>query len=83
MGLERNQAARFSFLLSIPVIALAGMLKAVELIQTQVQVDWVFIGMGVAVSAIIAYLTIAWFLRLLEKIGLCRLFGIAFYSVVS
>lgn len=70
MGLERNQAARFSFLLSIPVIALAGMLKAVELLQAEIPVDWSLISIGATVSAIVAYLSIAWFLRLLEKIGL-------------
>ncbi len=69
-GLERESAARFSFLLSIPVIALAGMLKAIELLQAQVSVDWGLMGIGAVVSAIVAYLSIGWFLRLLDKIGL-------------
>lgn len=69
-GLERESAARFSFLLSIPVIALAGMCKAIELLQSQLPVDWNLISIGVVVSAIVAYLSIGWFLRLLDKIGL-------------
>ena len=68
-GLEREQAARFSFLLSIPVIGLAGLLKLIELLQSQVQVDWGLISIGAGVSAVVAYLTIGWFLRLFEKIG--------------
>jgi undecaprenyl-diphosphatase len=69
-GLKREQAARFSFLLSIPVIALAGLLKAKELLQSQIPVDWSLISIGALVSAIVAYLSIGWFLRLLDKIGL-------------
>lgn len=69
-GLERESAVRFSFLLSIPVIALAGMLKAIELLQVQVEVDWVLIGIGATVSGLVAYLTITWFIRLLSKIGI-------------
>lgn len=68
-GLEREQAARFSFLLSIPVIGLAGMLKVMELLQSGALVDWSLIAIGAGVSAVVAYLTIGWFLRLFEKIG--------------
>ena len=34
MGLDRESAARFSFLLSLPIIAGAGAYKAVDLAQT-------------------------------------------------
>ncbi|WP_031435506.1 undecaprenyl-diphosphate phosphatase [Methylomarinum vadi] len=68
-GLRREQAARFSFLLSIPVIALAGMLHVIELYQSQEPVQWDLIALGAAVSGVVAYLTIGWFLRLLAKIG--------------
>lgn len=69
VGLECKQAARFSFLLSIPVIALAGLVKIVELIQSKIAVDWGLISIGFAVSALVAYCTIGWFLRC-DKIGL-------------
>lgn len=69
-GLKRESAARFSFLLSIPVIALAGLLKVLELLQSQAPVDWDLIAIGAVVSALVAYLTIAWFLRLLQRIGM-------------
>ena len=70
LGMSRSDAARFSFLLSIPVIASAGALKAVELARSQLPVDWAILAMGAAASAITAYLCIAVFLRLLDRIGL-------------
>lgn len=70
LGLTRDQAARFSFLLSIPVIALAGLVKTMGLIQSPEPVMWELILIGVTLSAVVAYLTIGWFLRLLDRIGL-------------
>ena len=69
-GLKREQAARFSFLLSIPVIALAGMVKGLELYRSAEPVMWDLIAIGTGISAVVAYLTIGWFLRLLDKVGL-------------
>jgi undecaprenyl-diphosphatase len=37
IGLDRESAARFSFLLAIPIIAGAGLLKGVDLAQTGFQ----------------------------------------------
>lgn len=69
-GLKREHAARFSFLLSIPVIALAGMVKGVELYKSAEAVMWDLITVGVCLSAVVAYLSIGWFLKLLDKIGM-------------
>lgn len=70
LGLKRDYAARYSFLLSIPVIGLAGSLKALELYQSDVVVSWDFMLIGAVISAVVAYLCIAWFLKLLNKIGM-------------
>ena len=70
LGLNREAAARFSFLLSIPVIFLAGSLKTIELVQAGIETNWFAILSGAAVSAISAYLCIHIFLKLLEKIGM-------------
>jgi len=69
-GLKREQAARFSFLLSIPVIFLAGMLKSYQLYQTTEPVQWQFMAIGASLSALVAYSTIAWFLKFLTKVGM-------------
>ena len=70
LGLSRNAAARFSFLLSIPVIFLAGGLKTIELIQAGTNTDWFALISGVSLSAISAFVCIHFFLKLLEKIGM-------------
>lgn len=70
MGLTRAGAARFSFLLSIPVIVLAGGLNTIELVQSSHPVDWTALGLGAAFSAISAYICIHLFLKMLERIGM-------------
>ncbi|CAA0088062.1 Undecaprenyl-diphosphatase [Halioglobus japonicus] len=69
LGMQRQSAARFSFLLSIPIIASAGLLKVWELATGGATVDWLLLGLGVVVSGISAYICIAAFLRLLDKVG--------------
>ena len=70
LGFERQDAARFSFLLSAPVILLATLFKGAELILGDTQVAWSELALGVAVSAIVAYLSIEFFMRFVTRIGL-------------
>jgi len=70
LGLTREAAARFSFLLSIPLIFLAGCLKTAELVASAQAVDWFSIILGVVFSALSAFLCITIFLKLLEKLGM-------------
>lgn len=70
LGLTRQAAARFSFLLSIPVIFLAGSLKTGELIIAETDANWSVLILGAVFSAISAYLCIVVFLKLLERIGM-------------
>lgn len=70
LGLSREAAARFSFLLSIPVIALAGGLKTTELVQSSNAVDWSTLISAAAFSAISAYICIFLFLKMLERMGM-------------
>lgn len=69
-GLSRQAAARFSFLLSIPVIVLAGALETRELLTTPVPIDWTAIALGTLIAAISAYACIRFFLALIERIGM-------------
>ena len=70
MGFGRECAARFSFLLSIPIIVAAASLKTFELIfESQAPVDWQSMIWGVVLSAVSAYLCITVFLKWLDKIG--------------
>jgi undecaprenyl-diphosphatase len=70
LGLSRSAAARFSFLLSIPVIVLAGGLNIIELARGTEVVDWNALIFGSVLSGIAAYLCIHLFLRLLERVGM-------------
>lgn len=70
LGFDRQASARFSFLLSIPLILAAGSLKGVELLGTSQAVDWMAMGVGVAVSGLTAYACIHWFLKLLDTLGM-------------
>ncbi|BCX82285.1 undecaprenyl-diphosphatase [Methylomarinovum caldicuralii] len=70
LGYDRLSAARFSFLLSIPVILLAGGVKTLDLLQSGGAVNWDLLLLGVATSALAAYGCIGWFLRLLERVGM-------------
>ncbi|HEX7047892.1 MAG TPA: undecaprenyl-diphosphate phosphatase [Gammaproteobacteria bacterium] len=70
MGLNRVAAARFSFLLSIPVTALAGMLETWEIMQSPAPADWETLGLGALLAFIAAYVCIHFFLKWLPKIGM-------------
>jgi undecaprenyl-diphosphatase len=67
-GLDRAAASRFSFLLSIPVIAGAALLLIVDLLQ-QTQVDWVGLLYALLVAMVTAFACIHWFLGIITRIG--------------
>jgi undecaprenyl-diphosphatase len=70
LGLTRSAAARFSFLLSIPVILMAGGYESLKLVQQLEPVAWGSILLGTAIAAVSAYLCIHFFMRLIERVGM-------------
>ena len=70
LGLTRDAAARFSFLLSIPAIAMAGSYLTLKLILEANGVDWQAIALGATVAFVSAYACIHYFLILLDKLGM-------------
>jgi undecaprenyl-diphosphatase len=70
LGLTREAAARFSFLLSIPVILLSGALVTFDLISEGAPVEWSLMIIGTVLAGVTAYLCIHFFLKLLERIGM-------------
>ena len=69
-NLDRAAAARFSFLLAIPIITASGLLRGIELLQVGTDsVDWLILLYAIFISAVVAYFCIHYFLRLIEKIG--------------
>ncbi len=70
LGLTASAAARFSFLLSIPVIVLAGGVETLDYLKVASINDMNDLILGALISAVSAYLCIHYFLKLLERIGM-------------
>ena len=70
LGLTRQDAAKFAFLLAIPVIAMAGGWQILSLTTSNQETNWLLFGYATAISAVVAYLCIHYFLRFIEKIGM-------------
>ena len=70
LGLSRRAAARFSFLLAVPVILLAGGHEAMQLVMDDNTTDPAAFLFVMTVSGISAWLTIRYFLALLEWTGM-------------
>jgi undecaprenyl-diphosphatase len=69
LGLTRESAARFAFLLSIPGIAGAGAYETYQFLTTATAVEPADMLIGVGVSALVGYACIAFFLRYIPRIG--------------
>ncbi len=70
LGLTREAAARFSFLLSIPVISLAGAVETLHLVLQPQPAQWTPLLLGTAIAFISAYLCIHFFLKMLQRMGM-------------
>jgi len=70
LGLTKTDAARFSFLLSIPIIIMAGGYQGMKLVQQPEAVAWSAIFLGVVASFIAAYVCIHVFLQVISRMGM-------------
>jgi undecaprenyl-diphosphatase len=70
IGLSRKMSIQFAFLLSIPVITLSALLMMLDLYQQPQLVDWSMLILGFVLAAVSAYLTVVFFIKLLDTIGL-------------
>ncbi len=70
LGLTRRAASRYSFLLSIPTILLAGAVATKDLLEQTVPVDWHALVLGAVLSFVVAFLTIHYFLRFIERLSM-------------
>ena len=67
LNLDRIEAARFSMILSIPVIILSSAIPIIELVKTPTQENFIFSLVGFVVSFVIAYFSIDLLLRWLKS----------------
>ncbi|MDH3535895.1 MAG: undecaprenyl-diphosphate phosphatase [Gammaproteobacteria bacterium] len=89
VGLTRKAAARFSFLLAMPVIFASGALQTVRMFTELEQIAWADLLLAVVLSAVAAGLCIHYFLRLVDRLGMLPfviyrvLLGIAIIVILS
>ena len=70
LGLTREAAARFSFLMAIPVIVIAGMWQTRQLAYSPEVVNWKLLLFAAMVSAVVAFVCIHWFLSFVQRFGM-------------
>jgi len=70
LGLSRQAACRFSFLLAMPAIGGAAVLEFYDLLNSSEAVAWDVLAVGLLIAAVSAYLCIKLFLQAVEKIGM-------------
>ena len=70
LGFGAEDAAKFSFLLAIPVISAAGVYGLLRMLQGSGGIDWTLFGLAIGASALAGWVCIAVFLALLRRVGL-------------
>ncbi len=74
LGLTREAATRFSFLMAIPIITLAGIWQTRNIIvdstQTGWQTQWGILVFAALVSAIVAFVCVHYFLQFVQRFSL-------------
>lgn len=69
MGMTQAAAARFSFLLAIPVITGSAVYESINLLRQPEKIDWGVLFFGAILAGLSALICIHLFLRLIEKTG--------------
>jgi undecaprenyl-diphosphatase len=68
LGFSREEAARFSFLLGVPAIALAGLKELFVLYRAHIPLGaWSVLIVGLVVASLSAFVTIWGLMRFLER----------------
>lgn len=68
LGFTRESAARFSFLISLPIVAAAALLKTLHLFKQGIPAgEGLPMLVGIACSAVTGYISVAFLLRLVQK----------------
>ena len=70
LGFSADAAARFSFLLAIPILGAAGAYGLLRMTMNDTALDWTQFSLAVFLSGIAGWVCIAAFLALLKRFGL-------------
>lgn len=74
-GLEKGTAVTFAFILGIPAILGGGVSEISEVMQSDINPDWIALAIGFAVSAVVGFLAIKLVKWLVEK-DRFKIFGV-------
>jgi undecaprenyl-diphosphatase len=69
LSYSREDAARFSFLLSIPTLSAVLLGSSIEAIQSEETIDWSILILGGLISFVVSLLCINLFISFIQKIG--------------
>lgn len=67
LGLTRSESARFAFLLAVPVITGAGMKKLLDLITSDVKIEWLAVSIGATAAFVTGLMAIHFMLGFVRK----------------
>ena len=68
LGFHRESAARFSFLISLPIVAGAAILKVGHLLKTGIPAgEGMPLAIGISTSALFGFLSVAFLLKLVQR----------------
>jgi len=70
LGLSRDAAARFSFLMSVPVSLGAAILVGKDLAKSELPIDYPALILGTLTSFVAAYACIHYFLKIISRMGM-------------
>lgn len=67
LGLSRPLATEYSFYLAIPTMFGATLLKLLKGGIQYTQQEWCYLGVGMAIAFLVAYIVISWFMNYIQK----------------
>ncbi len=70
LGLTRDAAARFSFLLAVPATVAAAVLEVWKMTKAIVPIDWTAVVLGIVLAAVSGLACIHFLLRFLQRFGM-------------
>ncbi len=79
VGVEKNEALDFSFLMSIPVIIASAVYESIKLFSTPITINWLALGLVLISSFIFGILSIKVMLKIVKK---NKLYYFSIYLIV-
>lgn len=76
-GSDREKAARFSFLMSIPAIIGANFMQGLDLLNEKIDIQWAPVIAGTVCAAVAGYAAVKFMISLIQK---KKLYGFAVYT---